>query len=128
MSAHPLRYTLLMLLFCTTIGTALAASNTVAGGHVGRTTRATSADTLKPPACGPITLTATVVGSGIFTGTAASELILGSANADTINGAGGDDCILGGAGTDTITGGAGNDVCIGGAGIDVFVTCETQIQ
>jgi Ca2+-binding RTX toxin-like protein len=122
-----LRYTL-MLLVCTTVSTALAASNNVAGGRVGRVAAAITADTLKPPACNTVTLTAIVTGSGIITATAANELILGSANADTINAAGGDDCIVGGAGIDTITGGAGTDVCIGGAGLDVFLTCETQIQ
>jgi Ca2+-binding RTX toxin-like protein len=118
----------LLLLVCASVGTALAGSSTVSGGHLSRTTRAITANALKPSACDPITLTATVTGSGIFAGTAASELILGSANADTITAGGGDDCILGGAGIDTVSGDAGTDVCIGGAGLDLFVTCETQIH
>jgi hypothetical protein len=52
---------------------------------------------VKPSNCGGIIVTARVSGSGLITGTAASELVLGSPAIDTISGLDGDDCIHGGA-------------------------------
>ncbi len=71
-----------------------------------------------PPTCGG--LAATIVGSGVITGTAGNDVIVGSTGADTINGLGGDDVICGLDGPDTVLAGTGNDVVIGGAGDDAM--------
>ncbi|HTX92590.1 MAG TPA: hypothetical protein VMC09_15365 [Anaerolineales bacterium] len=116
-----------LVLILASVFTALAATNSVPATHIGRSTRAITADTLKPAICSSLTLTAIVIcpaGGGVCTGTKASELIIGSPNNDTISGGGGGDCILGGAGNDAINGGNGNDVCIGGPGVDTFKSCN----
>ena len=107
---------------------ALTAANTVPATNVGRSTSPITPNDLKPAACAGISVTVIVVGSGTFTGGAASELILGSAGVDTIRGGTGNDCILGGGGNDSLRGDGGTDVCIGGPGTDTFfASCETQI-
>lgn len=63
---------------------------------------------------------AVITGSGVITGTKASEIINGSSGADTISGGSGRDIISGGAGNDQLYGGAGNDVLYGGDGDDVL--------
>lgn len=115
-------------------GTALTAGNAVPQTNASEELRSVGPNDVKPAACAGITLTATVIGSGIVTGTGANELILGGSGGDTITGLGGTDCIVGGGGNDIIDGGLGTDVCIGGPGTDTFVTvilvatCETAIQ
>jgi Ca2+-binding RTX toxin-like protein len=107
----------------------LSAANSVPVSHAVRSSNTIGANTLKPTACASLTLTALVTGSGLFSGTNASELILGSSGTDTILASGGDDCVVGGGGNDLLNGGAGTDVCDGGPGLDVFdPSCETQIQ
>jgi Ca2+-binding RTX toxin-like protein len=107
----------------------LSAANSVPVSHAVRRSNTIGANTLKPTACASLTLTALVTGSGLFSGTNASELILGSSGTDTILASGGDDCVVGGGGNDLLNGGAGTDVCDGGPGLDVFdPSCETQIQ
>ena len=107
----------------------LTASNVVAASKRVNTSSARDVNELKPAACNGITLTAIVINSGTFSGTAAAELVLASAGVDNPNGAGGNDCVLAGGGNDNLRGGAGTDVCIGGPGVDTFnANCETQIQ
>ncbi len=108
------------LLVVTCLSTALAATNTVPPSNAGSTTQPITVNNLKPPECAALTLTAIVTGSGTFSGTGASELILGSAGADTITGGGGGDCIVGGDGNDTLSGGNGTQVLLGGAGDDLL--------
>ena len=110
------------------VGTAVAATNTVPATRADVSASAVTVNDLKPAACAEIDLTNLVTGSGTITGTSGNDLIIGSSGADTIDGLGGNDCIVGGGGDDIITGGDGNDVCIGGPGNDTFTTCETEIQ
>jgi hypothetical protein len=109
---------------------AFAATNAVPATKLGRslTSRAPTANELKPPACASLDLTDWVSGSGTVNAAGnGSALVLGSAGIDTLRGKNGDDCLLGGAGADTLNGGPGTDVCIGGAGINTFVNCEIQV-
>jgi RTX calcium-binding nonapeptide repeat (4 copies) len=111
------------------LGVVLAASTVVPASKAGRSTDSITANKLKPIACSALTLAGITTGSGTFSDTAASNLVLGSAGVDTIRGQGGNDCIVGGAGNDSLRGDGGTDVCIGGAGTDTFdVSCETRIQ
>lgn len=107
---------------------AITASGFVPPTFAGNSTRAITANDLKPAECAALDLTSVRGGAGLVTGSGANELLLGSELADSIEGAGGDDCLVGGPMGDTLTGGAGVDVCLGGGGIDVFVGCETEIQ
>jgi Ca2+-binding RTX toxin-like protein len=119
---------LLLPVLVTVLGFAVTGTNVVPATHAGISTQATGPNDLKPSSCSAITVTAYVSGSGIITGTAASELVLGSTGLDTISGLGGNDCIVGGGGNDIIDGGLGTDVCLGGPGTDTFLSCETQVQ
>ncbi len=124
--------------------TAIAASNTVPVTLLSDTSRAITANNLKPPQCAGITVTNLIVGTGAtVNGTSANDLILGNGSGQTINGRQGDDCIVGGGGNDTlngnqgndvilggpgddaINGGQGTDVCYGGPGTNTFQNCET---
>lgn len=107
---------------------ALTASGFVPPTFAGNSTRAITANDLKPAECAALDLKLVSGGSGLVVGTAANELLLGSELIDSIEGAGGDDCLVGGPMGDTLTGGLGIDVCLGGGGLDVFVGCETEIQ
>lgn len=107
---------------------ALSASGFVPPTYAGNSTRAITANDLKPAECAALDLASVSGGSGLVVGTAANELLLGSELIDSIEGAGGDDCLVGGPMEDTLTGGLGVDVCVGGDGVDVFVGCETEIQ
>ncbi len=105
------------------LATAVAAANTVVASHADDMTMPITPNSLAPAECSAvITVTRLVVGSGAFSGTSASELILGSPGDDNINGGGGSDCILGGGGNDTLTSGSGSgaDVLIGGPGADTL--------
>jgi Ca2+-binding RTX toxin-like protein len=107
----------------------ITSANTVPASKLGSSLTAAGADAIKPSSCSAIVLTAVFVGSGFFSATNASELVLGGSANDGITGSGGNDCVLGGGGNDTLSGGAGADVCIGGLGTDSFASdCETQIQ
>ena len=121
---------LFIALILVSVGSAVAATNTVPASHLDEVTSAINANALKPASCSAISLTKIVVctGTGTCNGTSASELIIGTAGADTIVGKGGKDCIVGGDGDDNITGSGGTDVCIGGPGTDTFTACETTIQ
>ena len=105
----------------------LTAANSVATSNAGDSSRAVTAEDLKPsPECAGITLSSVVVASN---GTNGDDLLLGSAGVDNLDGKGGDDCILGGGGNDNLRGSGGTDVCVGGPGTDTFhPSCETQIQ
>jgi Ca2+-binding RTX toxin-like protein len=121
----------LAILLLSSLGSAVAASNTVPATRVDDLSQVINANALKPTQCAALNLTALFVcpaGGGNCRATAANELILGSPNVDSIKGRGGTDCILGGGGNDDITGNNGADVCIGGPGTDTFTGCETQIQ
>jgi Ca2+-binding RTX toxin-like protein len=119
----------LLAIVLVSLTSVLSAANSVPVSHAVRSSNTIGANTLKPTACASLTLTALVTGSGLFSGTNASELILGSSGTDTILASGGDDCVVGGGGNDLLNGGAGTDVCDGGPGLDVFdPSCETQIQ
>lgn len=108
-------------------GVALAASTVVPASRAGASAQPITANALKPTACAAISLTGLVTGSGAFSDTNASRLVLGSAAADSIRGR--NDCILGGGGDDFLRGDGGIDVCIGGPGLDTFdPSCETQLQ
>jgi Ca2+-binding RTX toxin-like protein len=119
---------LLLLVLVTVLGFAITGTNVVPDTHAGISTRATGPNDVKPSSCSGVTVTAYVSGSGLVTGTAASELLLWSTGIDTISGLGGNDCIVGGGGNDIIDGGLGTDVCLGGPGTDTFLSCETQVQ
>jgi len=121
---------LFIALLLVSVGSAVAATNTVPASHLDELKNTINANALRPAACSALNLTKIVVCSGIGTcnGTSASELILGTTGADTIVGKGGKDCIVGGDGDDNITGSGGTDVCIGGPGTDTFAACETAIQ
>jgi Ca2+-binding RTX toxin-like protein len=107
----------------------MTAANSVPVSHADEITNAIGANDLKPSSCDSITVTNLVVGSGAFSGTASSELIIGGSGIDTILAGGGNDCVLAGGGADVLNGGAGTDVCLSGAGLDIFdVSCETQTQ
>ena len=111
------------------LGVVLTASTVVPASKAGRDVDSITANKLKPSSCSALTLAGVTTGSGAFSDTAASNLVLGSGVVDTIRGQGGNDCILGGAGNDSLRGDSGTDVCIGGAGTDTFdSTCETRIQ
>jgi Ca2+-binding RTX toxin-like protein len=104
----------------------LLASNSMPATKLGRNSQAVTSNGLKPSDCAALSLTNTVMGATVVTGTSANDLVLGSSGIDAIDGAAGDDCILGGAGSDTINGGLGIDVCIGSA-TATFVSCETIV-
>ncbi|MBM3140896.1 MAG: hypothetical protein FJZ92_11995 [Chloroflexi bacterium] len=118
-----------------------AASTAVPKSSTVEHSRAQGANDFKPAICAALTLTALVAGSGSFSGTADSELILGSAGADTITGNGGDDCILAGDGNDNIRaglgtnagggngvlhGGGGTDQCAAEGGTPTYINCEQR--
>ncbi len=108
-------------------GTAVTATNVVAGSKLGLGRRSVAANDLKPAACAALTLT--VVRGPAPGGGNANALILGTSASESINGNRGRDCILGGGGNDTLRGNGGSDVCIGGPGTDTFhSTCEVRIQ
>lgn len=109
---------------------AFTAANAVPKTKAGRslTSRAPTANELKPAACAALNLTEWISGSGTVNAPSnASALVLGSAGIDTLRGKNGTDCLVGGAGADTLNGGAGTDICIGGAGVNTFMNCETQL-
>lgn len=111
------------------LGVAYAASSAVPTSNAGRRVQAITVNSVKPAACSGITLVGIRTGSGTFSDTAASDLVLGSSGVDTIRGLGGSDCIVGGGANDSLRGDGGTDVCIGGPGTDTFhSSCETQIQ
>jgi Ca2+-binding RTX toxin-like protein len=111
------------------LGVVLTASTVVPASKAGRDTDSVTANVLKPSACAALTLAEVTTGSGAFSDSGYSDLVLGSAVVDTIRGQGGSDCILGGGGNDSLRGDGGTDVCIGGAGTDTFhSSCETRIQ
>ena len=119
----------LFVIVAASVTSVLTAANTVPVSHADVVTNAIGVNDLKPPSCASLTLTGLVVGSGVFSGTAASELIVGSSGLDTILAGGGNDCLLAGGGVDVLNGGAGTDVCESGPGNDIFdPSCETQIQ
>lgn len=105
----------------------LTSANTVPVSKASDSSRAATANDLKPVECAGVTLSAIVSGSGSISGTNAAELITASSGADSIQAKVGNDCLLGGGGDDSLDGGPGNDVCIGGAGANTFTSCETQI-
>ena len=120
----------LVALALLTLVAAFAATNAVPATRLGRslTSRAPTANELKPSACAALNLTDWISGSGTVTANGSGDsLVLGSAGIDTLRGKNGDDCLVGGAGADTLNGGPGADVCIGGAGINTFIGCETQV-
>jgi len=121
---------LLITLILVSVGSAVAATNTVPASRLDEVSSAINANALKPASCSAINLTKIVVcsGAGACNGSNSNELILGTASADTIAGKGGKDCIVGGGGDDDITGSGGTDICIGGPGTDTFTACETQVQ
>ena len=109
---------------------AFTAANAVPGTKAGRslTSRAPTANELKPAACAALNLTEWISGSGnVMPAGNGNALVLGSAGIDSVKGKNGNDCLVAGAGADTLNGGAGTDICIGGAGINTFVNCETQL-
>ena len=113
--------------------TALTATSSVPGTRADHNLLSIGPNDLKPADCAGITVTTLLTGSGTFSGTGDSDLVLGGSGADTITAGGGNDCILGGGGNDSIRGESGTDVCIGGPGIDTFGIlgsggCETEIQ
>ncbi|HEC21949.1 MAG TPA: hypothetical protein ENI95_03415 [Chloroflexi bacterium] len=134
----PLRLALagLLLLILVSIGSAMAAANTVPESGLDDERRGIDLNAdLKPAECAGITLDNATSGSGTIDDLAGNTLILGSGNFDNIRGqvADGDDCIVGGgsldwirggAGDDVIIGGAGFDICFGDAGVDTFYQCE----
>jgi Ca2+-binding RTX toxin-like protein len=119
----------LLILIVASISSAVAASNTVPRSHLTDQKFAITANSLKPPECAALNLTAIVVcpaGGGNCQSGQESTLILGSPNINNIHGKNGDDCILGGPAANTINGGNGNNVCISGPG-STFFKCTVQI-
>src|SRR5580765_6564490 len=74
---------LVLLAGLLSFGFAAASVNTVPKSGIGQSITTITANALKPAACASLNLTAIVVGSGSFRGTAANELMLGSAGDDT---------------------------------------------
>lgn len=108
-----------------------AATNTVPATNAAQVGAiAITADTLKPPDCAGITVTALATGSGTFATANAAELVVGSAGIDTINTKNGSDCVVAGDGNDAIDCGGGTDVAVGGPGTDTNTgsRCETFVQ
>jgi hypothetical protein len=106
---------------------ATAASVTVSPSSVGQHQSMITAKDLKPARCASLNLTAKLSGSGTFSGSGASELLLGNSGAEMVDGREGDDCIVSGAGDDSLIGGAGTDVCLGGTGNDTYdPSCEIK--
>jgi Ca2+-binding RTX toxin-like protein len=99
--------------------TAIAATNTIPVTLLDHKVLLTNLNDLKPSACGGISVTNLITGTGTIIGTEANDLILASSAADTIDGLGGNDCIVGGGESDT---------CFGGLGSDIFVACEDVTQ
>ena len=116
----------LFMLMVVSVVSAFAAGISLPSTNVGSQAVAVTAEDIKPPACGSLSLTQIVSGAGTLTGTAGNDLIIGSDGADTIDGLGGNDCILGSGGDDTLIGNEGNDVCLGGSGSNIFTACEAQ--
>jgi Ca2+-binding RTX toxin-like protein len=114
----------LLLLSLATLGSALAASNSVPRTTVGSALHAITANALKPAACSHINITNIIIGSGAINGTTGNDLILGSPQDDDIKGRGGWDCIISGAGNDRLQGNGGQDVCIGGPGNNQYIQCN----
>src|SRR5258706_3852218 len=102
-------FLLLIALILVSVGSVVAATNTVPSSHLGEVTSTINANALKPAACSALNLTQIVVCSGTGTchGTSANDLILSTTNADTIVGKGGTACIVGGDGDDNIKGSSG---------------------
>jgi len=120
---------LLITLILVSVGSAVAATNTVPASRLDQVTSAINANALKPASCSAVALTSVVICTGgNCDGTSASELVLGTSAGERIRGRGGTDCIVGGGGDDQLVGNGASDVCIGGPGNDTFTTCETQIQ
>ncbi len=65
-------------------------------------------------------LPATIVGSGIISGTNDDDVIVALGGDDVINGLNGDDTICAGAGADVVDGGNGDDVIFGEQGADTI--------
>lgn len=118
----------LLALIVASVATAFAAGIIVASSNVDEKSVPVTAEDLKPSACGGLSLTQVISGSGILTGSSGNDLIIGSSGADTIDGLGGNDCILGGGGNDSLIGNEGNDVCLSGPGNDIFTDCEVEAQ
>ena len=95
------------------IFTAQASSVRVPQSSLGRSSRAITANDLKPSQCAGLNLAA-VSGNGI-NGTA--TLILGTSALDTLTGASASDCIVGGGGFDFLNGNSGaQTILIAGTG------------
>ena len=107
------------LLILVSIGTAVAAANSIPATHLSSRLIPVTANEVKPAACEAMELANIVSGSGTINGTDENDLIIGSSDSDTINGMGGDDCIEGAGGLDTIYGGTGSNVCYATAGSDL---------
>jgi hypothetical protein len=105
--------------------TGVAASNIVPPSHVGATTLAVTANSLKPAACAGLNLSVVVNGPGDSGATANQLLLVGPADTDVIGGSG-DDCIVASTSVATIDGGTGTNVCYGGSST-VFTNCQTQV-
>jgi len=122
------------ILIVAIVGNAGASSNNVTSSGIDEHSETITANDLAPAACGSLSLTNIVTGSGTINGTLGNDLILGSSNADTVNANEGDDCVLGGGGDDTLNGwdgndvldgGAGTDTCNGGLGANTLINCES---
>ena len=110
--------TILALLAVIVVGviSAVAAGNSVPASRLGDSSRAITANSLKPSQCSSINVTKIVLCSGVFcSGDDSNDLILGTSGFNWITGGNGDDCIVGGGGL---------DICSGGGGNNVFVDCE----
>lgn len=132
----------MLLLVMLSMGSALAAANTVPVSGASEENAAVTVEQLAPPECAGITLQNLVIGSTRVRGSGANDLILGSAGNDDLTGRNGSDCLVGGAGNDTLSGGqrddvliggpgndsldggAGTDTCYGGSGTNTLVNCE----
>ncbi len=107
----------LLALILAGVISALAAANTVDESGAEDSSRAITANDLKPTECASLNLTS-VVQIGVGAPTNGNDLILGTPGGDLINAQNGDDCIVGGNGNDIILGGNGSDVILGDAGAD----------
>lgn len=132
-----------IVLLAVTIGasfmTGWAASNVVPPSSAALKSSVPVPNDFKPASCAAIAVTTLVTGTGTFSGTAASDLILGSAAADTITSNASNDCVIGGngdddlragtgggagGGTDVLNGGAGTDTCREEGGTPTVISCE----
>lgn len=107
-----------------TLSATFTASNNVPQSSSGASKQPRQMSQLVPGGCSSLALVSLVTGSGTFSNSQSSMLILGSAGSDTITDTGGGSCIIAGGGANTVIGTTG-DICISGPTLSVASPCPT---